>query len=444
MKENILGTEKISKLFISFSIPAIIAMVIAGMQVMIDGVFVANFVGINAMASVNIAQPFFQLTIAVGMMISVGSLSFMGRSLGAKDINKTQNIFRTSLITLVIMAVALTIAGFFFSENIALLLGANDVLLKDSSTYIKFISIFILPMFFVYQFGFSNRLVGKPDLYFKGMVLSVIANIILNYILIKVLQLGIMGAAIATGLSSTSALFVVVWPQIDRKNVINIFVGKYDKTTIIPVVYNGASEGIASIAGGIVAYIFNTAFMQVAGEAGVAAFTTINYIALFGTYIMFGIGDGIGPIVSYNYGSGRLDRVKKILKISYIVSMGVGVLIALVLFIFGEDIVTIFTGANDEVIELAVMGGRVYAVAFLINGINIINSAYFTCIGFAKESVIIALSRSLIFIVIGVMILPKAFGVNGIWMSVPFAEIITLAITYFIFRKMRAKNTLNI
>lgn len=440
MKENILGTEKISKLFISFSIPAIIAMVIAGMQVVIDGVFIAKFVGVNAMASVSIAQPFFQLTIAVGMMISVGSLSFMGRSLGAKDINKTQNIFRTSLIVLIIMAVILTVGGFLFSENIALLLGANDMLLKDASTYIKFISIFVLPMFLVYQFGFSNRLVGKPDLYFKGMILSLIVNIILNYMLVKVMQLGVMGASIATGISNSSALFFVIWPQIDRKNIINIFVGRYDKTTIVPVVYNGASEGIASIAGGIVAYIFNIAFMQVAGEAGVAAFTTINYVALFGTYIMFGIGDGIGPIISYNYGAGSLNRVKKILNLSYIVSTVVGVIIALVLFIFGKSIVTIFAGSNIEVIELAVIGARVYAIAFLINGINIINSAYFTCIGFAKESVIVALSRSLIFIVIGVIILQKAFSINGIWMSVPFAEIITLVITYYLFKKMRAEN----
>lgn len=438
MKENILGTEKISKLFVSFSIPAIIAMVIVGMQIMIDGIFVANFVGTEAMASVNIAQPFFQLTIASSMMISVGSLSYMGRSLGEKNIEKTQNIFRTSLIVLLITGVFLTVVGFFFSENIALILGSNEVLLKDSSTYIKYISIFLIPMFLVYQFGFANRLVGKPDLYFKGMVLSLIVNITLDYMLVKVMELGTMGAAVATGLSVTSALLVVIWPQINRKNVINIFVGKYDAKTIMPVVYNGSSEGLASVAGGIVAYIFNMAFMKVAGAAGVAAFTTINYIALFGTYIMFGIGDGIGPIVSYNYGAKSLDRVKKILNLSYIVCIIIGVILAFVLFIFGRPLVTIFAGSNSEVIELAVIGGRIYAVAFLINGLNILNSAYFTCIGLAKESVIIALSRGLVFILVGVVTLPMIFGVNGIWMSVPFAEVITLIISYYLLKKQNS------
>lgn len=434
VNENSLGTEKISKLFIKYSVPAIISMVIAGMQIIIDGLCVGNFVGENAMASVNMAQPFYQLTIAASMMISVGSLSYMGRSLGEKDVKKTQNIFRTSLILLVVLAMVLGISGFFFSEEIALILGTNEVLLKDTAIYIKMISIFLLPMFLVFQFGFANRLIEKPELYFKAMILGLFANIILNYLLIKVMGLGTMGAGIATGLANTIGFVFVISPQLDKKNIINIFSGKYDSSTIIPVVYNGSSEAMTSVAGAITAYLFNMAFMDIAGESGVAAFTIINYIALFSSYVMFGIGDGIGPIISYNYGARNYKRVKKVLNLSYIVAAIIGIILFIILFFFAENLIGIFGSDNQSVKELAVMGSKLFSFGILISGFNILNSGYFTAIGLAKESVIIALSRGLIFIVIGIFILPRFFAGNGIWLSVPFAEVITLGICYYLMK----------
>lgn len=172
MKDNILGTEKIPKLFITYSIPAIISMLILGTQSIIDGFFVGNYVGESAMASVNIAQPFTQLIVAFLMVIVIGSLSYMGRSLGEKDIIKTQNIYRTALILLITIGGVLTIAGLFFSDQISLILGANDTLINDSSLYIKVVSLFTIPMFLMTQFAFSNRLLEKPELYFRGMLLT--------------------------------------------------------------------------------------------------------------------------------------------------------------------------------------------------------------------------------------------------------------------------------
>lgn len=437
MNENALGSESLSKLLVKYSIPAIISMLIAGAQTIIDGLFVGNLIGENAMASVNIAQPFFQFALALSMMVCIGSLSYMGRSLGENDKDKTQNIFRTSIILLFILAFVLSTAGFFFNKEVARLLGANKVLLDNSALYIKAISIFLLPMFLSYQFGFSNRLINKPDLYFKGMLLSLCLNLIFNYVFIKVFNLGIFGAGLATGLSNSSVLLVVIWPQLTRKNILNIFEGRFDKTTILPVVYNGSSEAITSISAGVTSYVFNTAFLNIAGESGVAAFTIINYISLFSSYIMLGIGDGIGPIVSYNYGAKRFDRVKKILNLSYIIALGVGLIVFILLFFFSNNLVSIFGSNNIAVHELTVVGAKFFSFAFLLSGFNILNSAYFTSIGFAKESAIVSLARGLVFILIGVFTLPKLFGTNGIWLSVPFAEVITLMICIYLLKFSR-------
>lgn len=197
-QENILGTEKISKLFVKFSLPAIMAMVINGMQTIIDGIFLGNFVGSNAMASVSLVQPFTQLIIGSSMIISIGALSFIGRSLGEGKITQAQNIFKTAFILMTIISAIITFIGLFFHKNIAIVLGANEVLLDGVATYIKTFAAFAIPTSLMLLLGFIDRVIERPDLYLKGTLLSVLTNVVLNYVLIKELQLGIQGAAIAT------------------------------------------------------------------------------------------------------------------------------------------------------------------------------------------------------------------------------------------------------
>ena len=444
MQENILGKEKISKLFIKFSIPAIIAMLISGMQTVIDGIFVGNFIGANAMASISIGAPFIQLVIGFSMLVSVGALSYMGRSLGEGNTDLTKDIFKTSVILLSVVSFILSIIGFLFNENISSLLGANYVLIENVANYIKIISLCVLPMSLAFLFGFSDRLIEKPDLYFKGMILSLIINITLNYILIKQLEFGIIGAALATGISYSSVFLIVLGPMINKKNIINIFVGKFNKKTIIPIIYNGSSEAIGSLASATSAYLFNMSFINIIGESGVAAFTSINYIAQFGTLIVFGIADGIGSILSYNYGAKNFDRVKRTFSLAVKISLVIGTLTFITLFFFSKNLVTLFTSSNPEVLEIAIAGSKLYAFAFLLNGFNTISSSYFTAIGYAKESVIIASCHGLIFIILGISILPKLFAINGIWLTVPFAEIMTLFISFRLITKFKLSSEDNI
>ena len=171
------------------------------------------------------------------------------------------------------------------------------------------------------------------------MILSLLMNIMLNYVLIYKFKLETLGAAVATGLSYSSALIMVIWPVINKKSVLNIFDGKFDKTTIKTTLYNGSSEGITAIATATTSYIFNTAFMQIAGEAGVAAFTAINYVLQFQVCVMFGISDGIVPIVSYNYGSGSIERVNEISKLSAKVIISIAVVSFLGLYMYNESII---------------------------------------------------------------------------------------------------------
>ncbi len=421
--DSIMLTGKIPRIFLKFTLPAVIAMLISGVQGMVDGIFVGNFIGSNAMASVNIAIPYLQTIIGLSMVISIGAQSHIGLKLGFGSVKEAQDTFQSFFRIIIVAAGIIMLAGLFFNYEIARIIGANDVLVDDTALYIRTLAVFAIPMVLMFYFGFLNRIIGRPELFFYGNVLSLVVNICLNYVLIGRLGLGMFGAGVATGMSYSSALLIVMWPMINKKNVINVLKGHFDKACIKPVLYNGSSEGVNSISISLTAFLFNMTLLRIAGEDGVAAFTAINYVGVVGMLVLFGISDGVGPLVSYNYGYGAFDRVKKIMRSGYGVNLLLGLIVFAVLFFGGEAIVSIFVKDNPEILELAVRGGKIYAFTFIFAGFNILNSGYFTFIGQGLESVMVAASRGLVFVTIGIFVLPLFLGIDGVWLCVPFAEL---------------------
>lgn len=431
---NILLTEKIWKLFIKFSIPSVIAMSVTGTQALIDGIFLGRFVGTNALASVNIAQPFMSLIIGISLIIAIGAVSLIGRSLGEGDTQKAQDSCKSALIITLLSSIAIMIFGIFFNRQIGLFLGANDVLIDNTSLYIRNLAFCSVFMCFSLVFGVFTRVVGRPDISMKANIFSLIVNIILNTLFIRILNLGVFGASLATGLAFASGFIVSIVPFLKKSTVINLYSGKFNLNYSIDLLYNGSSEGVGSLAAATTSFVFNLAFMSIAGENGVSAFTAISYISIFANLITGGIAAGIGPIISYNYGAKQYNRIKEILKLSSIVSISLGAIIFMIIIFFKEGLVGLFVNNNKEVFDLAINGARIYAVAFLINGLNVIYSGYFTSIGKALASIVIAASRGIVFIIIGVMIIPRLFGINGVWATVPCAELLTLMIVIFLYK----------
>ena len=430
MDQKILETEKLLKLFIKFTIPSIIGMVFLGIQGIIDGLFVGNVIGENALASVNLVQPYMQIIMAYALVIGVGAQSVIGINLGKGENEKAQNIFRTSLILLTLISILVMMFGIFFSDKIAIFLGANEVLLEGASTYIKIISYFIVFVSLMFLFEMIVRTIGKPNISLVSMILAVLLNVVLDYLLINKLNLGIKGAAVATGISYASAFFINIIPFLSKKTVVNLYKGKFDGNCLFPMVYNGSSEGISSLSNGFSMFLFNTALMKIAGESGIAAFSIINYIAQVGYMVLFGISDGVRPIISYNYGAENEERVNKTLKASIIVNLLIGIIIFIVMEMFSQPLINVFLKDGKSVLEMATTGAKIYGIAFLFNGVNILISSYFTAIDDPMSSIIVAASRGLLFIAVGIFILPYIFGINGIWGSIVFAEVITIIICF--------------
>ena len=439
MQDNVLGTEKISKLFIKFSIPAILSLTIAGVQTMVDGIFLGNFVGTNAMASVNIAAPFMQLMIGMNLIIGISGASYIGRSLGEGQVKRAQDIFKSACLFMIGLSIVILVLGFTFCHQLASFLGANDVLLADSSTYIKILALFAPFIGLSFILGVFVRCIGKPNVYLISSVASLFANIILNYVLIKQLKLGIVGAPIATGLSFTTSFLIAAIPFIKKSAVLNFFTGKFNRKLTGQLLYNGSSEGVSSLAAAISTFVFNMAFMRIAGEVGVSAFTAIGYISLFASLIVVGVSAGIGPVISYNYGAQLHDRVKQMMNISCKMAIIMGSALVVLIFLFGKYLIMMFVSDNQAVLDLALHGSKIYAFTFFFNGLNILFSGYFTSIGDALSSIIVAVCRGMIFILLGISILPQFIGISGVWMTVPVAEVLTLLVVIFLFKKGNLK-----
>lgn len=443
MDQTILGTERLSKLFIKFTIPSIIGMIFIGIQGIIDGLFVGNVIGENALASVNLVQPYIQLIMAYSLVISVGAQSVIGINLGKEENEKAQNIFRTAMVVVISISILVTLFGVLHSENIALFLGANNALLEGSSTYIKTISLFTVFVSIMFLFEMVVRTIGKPNISLISMIVAVLLNVVLDYLLIKEFNMGIKGAAIATGVSYSVAFLINMLPFLSRNTVVNVYRGKFDKKEIFPMLYNGSSEGVSSISNALSMFLFNTALMKLVGEGGIAAFSIINYIAQVGYMILFGIADGVRPIISYNYGANNHDRVSIVLKASTIVNVIIGIIIFIIMSAFSEPLINIFLKDGKSVLEIASSGAKIYGLAFLFNGVNILISSYFTAIDDPKSSIAVAASRGIVFITVGIFILPNIFGISGIWSTIVFAEVATILICYKLLKKYKMSNVLN-
>lgn len=439
-KESEMETEKISKLFIKVVIPSMIAMVIIGIQGMVDGLFLGNFVSSNAMASVNIAHPFFLSTSAIGFVISIGATAFIGRLLGAKQEKDANDVFKTALISIIFSGIFFALVGSCFSEKIANMLGADKTLIADSTAYLRIIAIGLPAFMLNILCSFVNRTTGKTHLFAIGTIAGIFVNIILNYILIVKLEFGVEGAAIATSMSHFIGFLINLKPILLKNELINIYRGSFNKDYLKKVLYNGSSEGVTSISTALTTLIFNLTFMYYYGPSGVSAYTIISYISQVVILLIFGISDGASPIISYNYGAKRYDRVRAIEKISIIANLIIGVLAYLIIFFYGENLIALFAKGDTELIKSAYNGAKLYGVMFFMCGVNIFASAYFTSIGDALKSVIVSASRGIIFILAGIFILPNIFGVNGVWIVSPFADLITFIIVLIMLRKKSLKH----
>lgn len=443
-REKLLLTGEIPRLFMKYALPGVVGLLFLGIQSVIDGIVLGRFVGANALASVNLVLPCYSLISAFAIVMGIGGQTLVSISLGRGDKQEANNALRSVFVFLLGMSVVVSLVIFLSAGKIASFLGANEVLLPDVVHYIRALVPFF-PLQCAMFFGdYIIKAMGHPLYATSVMGMTVVLNIVLDLVFVAVLGWGVMGAGLATGIAFTMGACFNVPRLFSRHEVVAVQRGRYDRRLVWNAFYNGSSEGMSELSVAITVFLFNITMMRYLGESGVAAFTAINYILFIGTTVFLGISDGIIPIIGYNYGARQQERIKSILKLAARTNSLIGIGLFLLLLLFGEQVIGLFfKDHGSEAFEIASRGVSIYCFAFLLCGLNILASSYFTAIGNAKISIIISALRGLVFVGIGILVLPAVFGIDAIWYDVPIAEICTLSVSFWLVRRSLFNNRSN-
>lgn len=422
---------KLSSL-IAFAFPNMIMMLVLSMYTIIDGTFVSRFVGTTALSSINMVFPAICIEMAIAIMIATGGSAIIARKMGEKNEKSAKETF--SFLILVELAISLLIAvlGNLFINQIVSFFGATPIQFQDCKTYLG-LSFLFAPFFFL-QTSFQTFFVtaGKPTLGLIVTVLSGITNVILDYVFIVPLNMGVAGAAIATGMGCViSAVVGCIYFMFGKKKSLYFVKPKFDGKVLLDTCINGSSEMVTNLANAVTTFLFNFAFLKYFGEDGVASITIVLYFQFVFTSIYFGFANGIAPIISFKYGGDNIQQLKSLLKNSILFSILCSIGAYALSQITISGILTIFTPIDSNVYQITMEGFKIYSASFLFMGFSIFASAWFTALSNGKVSAIISFARTFVFIVAAIFLLPLFLGKTGVWLALPVAEILGILVSIY-------------
>ncbi len=428
------------KKLIKFTLPTIIMMIFTSIYGVVDGLFVSNIVGSNAFASVNLIMPAVMILGTVGFMFGTGGSAIVSKTLGEGDNKKANKYFSMFIYLEIILGIIFTIIGLVAIEPIAKLLGATEDMMGDCLTYGRILLIGMVA--FILQNSFQSFMVvaEKPNFGLGISIASGLTNMILDFLFIAVFKWGVAGAAIAT-ITSQFVGAIIPLLYFFRKNNSPLQLGKtkFELKTIIAACINGSSEMVTNLSMSLINILFNMQLMKFAGTNGVSAYGIIMYIGFLfvGTYVGYSVGTA--PVISYHYGANNKEELKSLLKKSVILLGIVAVVMTILAEILAKPLASIFVSYDKELLDLTVMAIRLYSLSYIISWFNIFASSFFTALNNGFVSALISFLRTLVFQVIMIFLLPAIWGLNGIWLAVVFAELLSIIVSIICFIKNRKK-----
>lgn len=424
-----------------FVFPSIVMMIFTSIYSVVDGLFVSNFVGKTALASINLILPFLMGLSALGFMIGTGGSAIVAKTLGEGDPKRANSYFSMLVYVTAIGGIILALLGMLLVPSVASLLGAEGELLANCILYgrINFISLPAFMLQNVFQSFFVTA--EKPKLGLAVIITAGVTNMILDLLFVGILGFGLAGAAVATVCGEMiGGLFPVFY--FSRKNSSLLRLGKtqFNGRILMQTCVNGSSELMTNLSSSIVNSLYNIQLMKFAGENGVAAYAAIMYVNFIFIAIFLGYSIGSAPIISYHYGAGNHGELKNLYKKSLQLVGSWGILLFILAQLLATPLAKLFVGYDSTLLAMTQTGFRIYSLVYLINGFNIFGSSFFTALNNGVVSAVISFLRTLVFQIGAVLILPIVFGgINGIWSSVTVAELLTLCITITFFVRQRRK-----
>ncbi|OSY89403.1 multidrug transporter [Tenacibaculum holothuriorum] len=430
------GTEKISKLLLQQAIPASIGILVMSLNMIVDTIFVGKWIGVLAIAAITVVLPIAFFISSIGMGIGVGGSSIISRALGKKQSSKAFEVFGNQISLTLGLSFLFVFGSTFFCLPILQLFGANGNIIEPATEYFHVIIWGVPFLAFAMMGNPVIRAVGKPNYAMFTLIFPAISNIILDILFIKIMNLGMFGAGLATSISyGVSGLFIL-WFFLSKNSELKI-IPKYFIINFSILKEIVSLGGITVIRQGVISIlvvILNYTLYKYGGEISIAIYGIINRVMMFALFPVLGVTQGFLPIAGYNYGANNSMRVRETIKTSIWFGTAIATLIFVLIMLFPNQLVNLFT--NDK--ELLLLTPNALIIAFLatpVITIQLIGSAYFQAAGKATPALLLTLLKQGFFLIPLVYILPEFFGVNGVWMSFPIADILSTVVTYWFLKK---------
>lgn len=424
--------------YLKFAIPSVIALLAMSAAPIIDGLFIANFVGVEGLAAINLIIPVFTIVLGVAYMIAIGGSVTAGKFIGEKNQEAASDIFSKTLIVGILYSFLLLLAGNVWSEGLFALLGAQPDLFPLMHDYLDWL-LWFMPTYIVgIVYYYYVRISGFPTLVSVAIVVGVLINVILNYLLIGLLNYGLAGAAIATGISSIVMLLIMLTYRLFKDSWLRFNFPKSDWKIMARAAYNGISDFMDEVSAGIVTFVLNLIVIKTWGSGGVAAFSVAIYSLYVGYLFYFGLSEALQAVSSQCFGAKNVYRLREFLKINTIMVVISGALFTTILFFFGEVFIGFFIDPGEaDLVALSRSFILILSPIFIFNGLNIMISGYLTAVHRPGPSASIAVLRAMIFPLALLYILINYFPEIPFPAAVTGGEILALVLAVFLFMKFR-------
>lgn len=427
---------RLSQIF-KLVIPTILMMSFMSLYTIVDGAFVSRFVGTDALSAVNIAYPYVNFVLGISIMLGTGGCALVMKKVGEGKNDEAKKDFSLIISFALIFSIILCFFSVLFIEQILKLLGTTDSLYQYTKDYLFFAIIFVTPTilkFIVEQFLVAiNK--SKTALFLS--VSGGILNIILDYVFIVLLDFGIKGAAIATGIGYAIPAIIGLSFFINKSNLLYFKTPSKSTKVIFDSCFNGCSEMVSQLSNGIITFLFNMVMLKYIGEDGVASITIVLYIQFLVTSVFLGYSIGISPKISFYYGNQDTNMLKNIISTSFKLIWAISIIIYFSILLASPLLVRFFAEPGTNVFDITIDGLKIYSFSFLMVGTNIFMSGMFTAFSNGKVSAIISLLKTLVFESLGIILIPMVLGVVGIWISVPIAEFLGILICIYFYKKYK-------
>lgn len=422
-----------------FVLPTIVMTVFMSFYTMVDGLFVSNLIGTDALSAVNLAAPIIALVTAISTMLATGGSAVIMKKMGEQKTKEANEDFTFLIIVNVIVGLMMSGLGYLIMEKIFESMTLSPKVFSYCNLYLSRYLIFVIPILLMNNFTLYMIAAGKSALSMICSIVGGILNMVLDYVLIAVQDMGIAGAAIATGLGYSVTAVVGIVMFSNKNNMLHFVKPVCHFKTLFRAAANGSSEMATALVTGIVTMMFNWTMLKYVGENGVAAITIIMYVLMFATSLYTGYSYGVAPMISFYYGEQNHEKLKKLVKMSLRVISVIAVGTLVISLMATEPLVSVFARPDNPVYGLAVTGNRICSFALIFIGFNVFASGMFTALSNGLISAILAFSRSFVFMLIAMLILPAICGVTGIWLATPVAEFAAICLSIVMFVKYRKK-----